>query len=35
MDRGEPELASPMLIAYCLVAGSGFIVGVFASWLLF
>ncbi len=35
MDHGHYETASPMLIAYCLVAASGFIIGALAGWVLF
>ncbi len=34
MDQGPAEFAPPILISYCLVAGSGFIVGTIAGWLL-
>lgn len=34
MQRSESEMGPAILIAYCFVAGSGFIVGTLAGWLL-
>lgn len=34
MDRSEIETTPAILLAYCLVAGSGFVVGTLVGWLI-